>query len=302
MNRLQILSGRELVAWPWGDNSLDDTGIAPHDGFRLEEQRSREYLPMIATAEWPRMQIALVTDGCFKTSYRVGLQSYRLDVGPGALFINPGGCEFQNVHPQGRFRMLLVEVGGRLVQQLTRDAVSPTTREVVPQHNIRDASLARLIRSMESDVRRKCPAGRLYTEYLSLTLASYVIGRYAVRSTADPSGRTLSRTQRALVEDFVHAHMQCNLSMARLASITQLSPRHFSRLFRATFGESPHQYVIRLRIDRAREMLANDSISISEIALSVGFGSQSHLTQLFHQATGVTPREYRLRRTRGPAA
>ncbi|GAB3684130.1 AraC family transcriptional regulator [Salinisphaera aquimarina] len=296
------MSGRELVAWPWGDNALDDTDIALHDGFRLEEQRSREYLPMIPNAEWPRMQIALVIKGFFKTSYRVGLQSRHLDVGPGALFINPGGCEFQNIHPKGRFRMLLVEIHGRLLEQLTRDAESPTTREVVPQHNIRDASLARLIRTMESDLRRKCPVGRLYSEYLSLTLASYIIGRYAVRPKADRSASLLSRSQRARVTDFIYANIQCSLSLLDLASIAQLSPRHFSRLFRATFGESPHQYVIRLRIDQARELLAKDSTSISQIALSVGFGSQSHFTQIFHQATGVTPREYRLRGTRGPSA
>jgi len=293
MSRLQILSGEELVAWPWGENALDGADISLHDGFRLEEQRSLKQMPMIPFASWPRMQIALVTEGCFKTSYRAGLHSQSLDVGPGALFINPGGIELENVHPKGHFKMLLVEVGGRLLEQLTPNADSPSTSEVVPQHNIRDASLARLIRAMESDLRRKCPIGRLYSEYLSLALGSYVLGRYAVRPKADRSARTLSNTQRARVEDFIHANIQCNLSMLKLASIAQLSPRHFSRLFRASFGESPHQYVIRIRLGRARELLAKDTSSISEIALSVGFGSQSHFAQLFHQATGVTPRQYR---------
>ncbi|MES1926740.1 AraC family transcriptional regulator [Salinisphaera sp. T31B1] len=296
MDRLSILNEQRLVDWPWGDDALsaDRTKLPDADAFRLEDARSYAPMPTVAHAQWPRMHISLIVDGRFSTAYRTGLSLRRFDLGRGSIFIYPAGCELADIRPTGDFRMLLVEIGGPLLQQLAQERDSPTTDDIQPQHDIRDPGLARLVRAMESDVRRRRPIGRLYSEYLSLALASYVMGRYGIRHEPDTRAPVLSALQRTRVREYIHDHLERGLSTVELARVAQLSPRHFSRLFRASFGESPHQYVLRLRLERARTLLSSGSTAISDVALAVGCGSQSYFTDLFRRATGITPRQYRL--------
>ncbi|ROO33642.1 helix-turn-helix domain-containing protein [Salinisphaera orenii] len=296
MDRLRILSGRGLVAWPWGDNALDtgDAELPACDAFRLEDERSYAPPPVVTHAEWPRMHVSLIVNDGFTTSYRAGLASRRFNIGRGSIFIYPAGFELATIRPIGGFRMLLVEVGGPLVHPLTQGRDSPTTADVEPLHNVRDPGLARLILALAHDLRHRRPAGRLHSEHLSLALASYVMGRYGIRHAADSVSSTLSGRQRARVREFIQANLACGISILELAAVAGLSPRHFTRLFRATFGASPHQYVRELRLDRARALLSDGSAAICDVALAAGFGSQSYFTDLFRRATGVTPRQYRL--------
>ena len=71
-----------------------------------------------------------------------------------------------------------------------------------------------------------------------------------------------------------------------------MSPTYFSRLFKETTGITPHQYVIRCRIDRAKNLLQQGKLSIAEIAKEVGFVDQSHLHRHFKRLVGVTPKKY----------
>jgi AraC family transcriptional regulator len=76
----------------------------------------------------------------------------------------------------------------------------------------------------------------------------------------------------------------------RLAQEVGLSPHHFARLFKATYGTTPHRYVQTLRIDAAVESLRRDlTVPIAEVALTCGFASQSHMTELMRRRLGVTP-------------
>jgi AraC family transcriptional regulator len=72
-----------------------------------------------------------------------------------------------------------------------------------------------------------------------------------------------------------------------------MSPSHFTRVFKATFGVSPYRYVMHERIEGAKDMLACGKLSASEVALAFGFSSQSHFVKVFRQFTGVTPRQFR---------
>src|SRR6185437_3836380 len=75
--------------------------------------------------------------------------------------------------------------------------------------------------------------------------------------------------------------------------IAKLSPHHFATAFKVSTGISPHDYVIERRINRARDLLLRKEKTISEIAVAVGFSSQSHLTVNFRRKMGVTPRKFR---------
>ena len=78
-----------------------------------------------------------------------------------------------------------------------------------------------------------------------------------------------------------------------LAKESGYSRVHFLRMFRAATGYPPHNYLLNLRVERARELLANPTLSLTDIALECGFSSHSHLSRVFRQVLGATPSEYR---------
>lgn len=105
--------------------------------------------------------------------------------------------------------------------------------------------------------------------------------------------RGLTRTQLQQVLDFIHTHLDRDLSLTELAKVINLSPTYFASAFKQAIDISPHQYVIQQRVERAKVMLKKTDFAISDIALQVGFSSQSHLTQQFKRITGITPKQIR---------
>jgi AraC-like DNA-binding protein len=83
------------------------------------------------------------------------------------------------------------------------------------------------------------------------------------------------------------------LDVAELARVAHLSPAHFSREFRKTFGETPHQYLLTRRMERAAELLRNTDRSVADICLTVGMRSVGSFTSTFGRTYGMSPTAYR---------
>jgi AraC family transcriptional regulator len=93
--------------------------------------------------------------------------------------------------------------------------------------------------------------------------------------------------------EFMHDHCQRELTLAEIAAAAYLSEFHFARLFKKITGTTPHAFLATLRIEKARRMLAESDLSISDIGAQVGYASQSHFTRIFRQTVGLTPRAFR---------
>jgi AraC family transcriptional regulator len=104
--------------------------------------------------------------------------------------------------------------------------------------------------------------------------------------------RSLTQVQLQQAIDYIHAHLDRELLLEQIATSINISPTYFASLFKQATGISPHQYVIRQRVKRARSLLKTD-LAIADIALQVGFSSQSHLSQQFKRFTGMTPKQAR---------
>lgn len=85
------------------------------------------------------------------------------------------------------------------------------------------------------------------------------------------------------------------LDIERLAAVAFVSPAHFIRVFKLTFGETPHQYLRRRRIERAAAMLRGTTVSVAQVSTAVGFGSFSTFTRTFGELMGETPTAHRSR-------
>jgi AraC-like DNA-binding protein len=95
------------------------------------------------------------------------------------------------------------------------------------------------------------------------------------------------------VIDYIHANSSGNISLADMAKIAELTPHHLATLFTKTTGLSPHQYVLRVRIERAKIHLTDDRLSIAEVSKLVGFRTQEHFTKVFRRVVGATPSKFR---------
>ena len=155
----------------------------------------------------------------------------------------------------------------------------------------------RLSRTLASELRNECasgfPRGSLFVETACTALLvqlAHVFDKFVAEAEAV---HVLGAPKLALVLEYIQAHLDRNVSLSELAALVDLTPRYFCDVFRRTVGRPPHQYQIEQRIERARALLLDPSLALSEIALMVGFSSQSHLNVYFRRVMGVTPARYR---------
>jgi AraC family transcriptional regulator len=102
-----------------------------------------------------------------------------------------------------------------------------------------------------------------------------------------------------LAVELMHAHMERELPLEEIARAAHLSPFHFARLFKKLTGATPHAYLAALRAERARQLLADTDLSVTEVGARVGYASSSHFAKAFRQSTGLSPRAYRNALVRG---
>lgn len=103
----------------------------------------------------------------------------------------------------------------------------------------------------------------------------------------------LSRGRLMRVRDYIEIHLDDRLTLTDLAGVACLSTYHFSRSFKLAVGVGPQRYVMQRRVERAKILMRRTRQPLASIALEVGFTDQSHLTQVFHRATGMTPGRFR---------
>jgi transcriptional regulator GlxA family with amidase domain len=111
----------------------------------------------------------------------------------------------------------------------------------------------------------------------------------------------LSPWQIRKVTTHIDANLDRPIKNEELAALVRLNASHFGRAFRNSFGEPPHEYVIRRRVERAQGLMLSTEASLSDIALDCGLADQSHLTRLFRRIVGESPRAWRRARLSEPA-
>lgn len=95
------------------------------------------------------------------------------------------------------------------------------------------------------------------------------------------------------MREYIDAHIEQRISVEALAKLANLSVCYFVRAFKQSVGLTPHDYLVRRRVERTMELLSETDLSLSEIALAAGFSDQSHCARRFRQHVGMSPRDYR---------
>jgi len=166
--------------------------------------------------------------------------------------------------------------------------------ELIDRFGLDDPTIRQICLNILKELTSIGFAGRLYGDFLAQTLAVQLLRRHCVfgpRSMETSAALPGYKLRRAL--EFIEAHLAEEIGVDSIAEAASTSMFHFSHAFKKVTGCSPHQYVIRQRIERAKELLKQTDLPIMEIAMSVGFATQNHFTTVFGKLSGTTPKQYR---------
>lgn len=183
----------------------------------------------------------------------------------------------------------------RFMAELDLDAARV---ELIPRFDVLDPLLEQLALSILHAMRERPLGHALYVDCLAQAVAAHLVQHHSTlarppRAPA-PDGLVDHRLRR--VAEYVEANLNNDLGLEAIAEVSGLSAFYLARTFRTAFGEPPHRYVVRRRIERAKELLRATDLPLAQIALACGFAHQGHLGQAFKRSVGVSPGVYRRER------
>jgi AraC family transcriptional regulator len=166
--------------------------------------------------------------------------------------------------------------------------------ELRPSRKFADARLSALVAAVHAEMVAGFSNGRLFLDSVEQAMAVALVKGHAVRHRPVQIYRGgLGSARLRRIREFVHAKMEDDLSLDEMAQSVGLSTPHFARMFRKSTGETPHQFVLRQRLERARAMLRAADSRVLDVAVACGFKTQQHFAQVFRDVWGVSPTEYR---------
>jgi AraC family transcriptional regulator len=265
---------------------------AAWDGIRVEHCELRP-------GELPRHRhrehviLLSMTDGCrgeLITGSGIGVSGTQAR---GNVCVVPAGLDHQAVL-EGNSEHLALYVDPSLIAKAASEAQLARSFELAERYARRDPVISSVGMALLGELDSEGLSGRLYAESLGNVLAVHLLRYYAVPSTQPVTLKGgLSAARLRQVTEFITDNYGRDIKLAELAQVAGMSSFHFAREFKRTTGTTPHQYLIKFRIERAKALLAKRDLPLIEVGLRAGFSHQSHFTRLFRRVTGTTPHSYR---------
>ena len=228
-------------------------------------------------------------------------------VGTGGSAVLPAGLASEwrwGDRGEGRADSLHMYLAPALIREAAEGVgVDPDLIEIRGGLDPYDPQIERIGLSLLPELEAEAPlGGALFVDALSRALTVHLLrehstlggrARRAAYSEPGEPGGGLAGPALKRATDYVGDNIAGDLTLAGIARAANTSPFHFSRLFKRSTGLSPHQYVIRQRVERARELLINTDLPLHEVAETAGFAHQSHMGHHLKRLLGVSPTRLR---------
>jgi AraC family transcriptional regulator len=259
----------------WHGLDLEWIGVSPHV-VRAE-----------LTAE--RAVLVMIDSGSARVDFRHGQRAMELDLRPGSIGLFTRGTELNRSrwHWHGGRRVVVALDSAAQVEPMLAEPLRRAQHQ--REFEFVDDELAALVRSMVAEAAGGSPNGRLFAQSLSLGLALRLHHRASARLGMHRERGRFTPAQARRVESLVHSVLGSDLSISTLADEAGFTPSQFVRMFKNTFQCTPHRYVVKARLDRARELVVAGKLPLAAIAVETGFASQSHMTMAFVRSFGAPP-------------
>ena len=213
----------------------------------------------------------------------------------GDITLTPSG-EPKHFHHAGENVVILLKLAPPFVQQVAGDeyALDPARFELRENFGTPDPELVTIGKQLLAGLEPEEEVGSMQVETLTIRLVLHLLRHYCTAPLSDRKpipNLSPRRLQRVL--EYIDANLRDGISLADLGQVLAMSPGHFAHAFRQTTGLPPYRFVLERRIERAKSLLRDTDMAITEIAQQIGCASHSHLSVMFHRETGLTPRSFR---------
>jgi AraC family transcriptional regulator len=216
---------------------------------------------------------------------------------------NPGHCRILTYGDSSPSRWretwndVMLIIDPQFVADVVGDGLAADRIEFISRHSIVDPVVADFATRFRAELAADAPNGVMYAEALTVGLVLHLLANYGVAKPKVPSPRgKLNASQLRAVLECIESQLDDDVSLLTLARQAHISPFHFARLFRATVGVSPHQFVLRLRLGRAVGFMKAGKMPLAQVAVECGFHDQPHFTRAFQRVFRITPAIYLPRR------
>jgi AraC family transcriptional regulator len=216
-------------------------------------------------------------------------------IGPRRICLTPGEATTAWAH-NGRPEILQIYLRQSIYEAAVGEifGTDTSTAELVPRFAVLDPLLEQLAIAVSNALRDGTAEDGLYIDAIAHMMAIHLARTHSSRSRPiRPPSQDISRGKMRRLIEFIEENLDGDLSLHAMAEVVEMSPLYLARAFKAAIGQSPHQYVLARRIERAKELLRNTDMSVLDVAMAAGFSSQSHLSHWFLRHVGVSPAAYR---------
>lgn len=249
----------------------------------------------LAYAPFDHHLISIHTGDPITLEHTVDGRSQSARMRPGSVVLIPAGratswrsndtAEFLNLQiSPAFFERIAAQAGGLASDQC----------ELADTVAALDSRLNFLGQLLATESHARTPNGSLYADSLATAVAVHLLRNYThTTPTQTTTAGKQCTTQLRRVVAYIHDHSMHDIRLAELAELAGLSPNYLVTQFHQLTGLPPHQYLLKVRVARAQQLLARGNRSISEVATAVGFLDQSHLTRHMRRLSGITPAAFR---------
>jgi AraC family transcriptional regulator len=230
----------------------------------------------------------------FRASYMHNGSWQHLDYTKGDIAIFPTTQPFPRTQIDREVPLVELFLEPATLARAACEFVDADKIELARQLHIRDPLIQHMGLALKAELEFGSVDSRLYAESMASALSMHLLRRYSVgkQEIRNYTGG-LPKYQLKEAIAYIHDHLDQNLTLAELSSAVHMSPHYFASLFKQSTKLTPHQYVTKCRIDKAKQLLARHELTLVEICHQVGFQNQSHFTRVFRQYTTTTPKAYR---------
>jgi AraC family transcriptional regulator len=251
---------------------------------------------------YTNLHLMLMTGGILEAETRHPQSAWRsLRMYPGDIRLTAPGSELTEWHwkalSSASIQNLHIYLDKDFLQQIKEEMIgSQPFYEPEESAAFRDPFILQMGLTLQQVLYESDPPPQLYIHSIAQALATHIVrchflsGSRAKQQSFKPAARQIQQAVNFMLDCLDH-----DLSIDMVARQTGFSPTYFARLFHQIMGETPHQFVLRHRLERAEQLLSTTDLPLQSIAQRCGFVDQSHLNRVFKRRRGITPRTYRQR-------
>lgn len=262
------------------------------DGVLLYRKRKEiSAVSQVATPASARGFLIGISMGRSQRTILNGRQAQQYDFEAGSVYIRDFADDYR-ADLAGPFDFLLMELPQDFFAR-AHDGRGAGAR-LATVTGLGDPVLAHLALALAPALERPHEASALFIDQLSAVIGTHLFDKYgSVTEVESPKRRLMSRLHEVRAKEMLSSRMDGDITIGEVAEACGLSRSHFTKAFRATTGQTPHQWLQMQRIDTAKGLLMRTEQSLADIAAVCGFADQSHFTRVFTQAVGTPPGSWR---------